>query len=115
MLIIRVADNESVNHMNAPNLAICVAPVIIPQSGPATFAGTMESMGRAQGLLRDLILQCDWIFEDDDEVAEQPGEEIPTEPELVAEESIRAVAQEEGEEGPDDPVETSQVQHVSSI
>lgn len=54
--------------MNAPNLAICVAPVIVVASGPASFAGTMESMGRAQGLVRDLIVQCEWIFEKDVEV-----------------------------------------------
>jgi len=115
MLIGRVADNESVNHMNAPNLAICVAPVIIPQSGPASFAGTMESMGRAQGLLRDLILQCDWIFEVNEEVVDDTAAEISDEPESVVEESMIAVAEEEGEEGPDDPAETSEIQPIQSI
>jgi hypothetical protein len=56
--------------MNAPNLAICVAPVIVVAVGPASFAGTMESMGRAQGLVRDLIVQCEWIFEKDEHIAE---------------------------------------------
>ena len=60
--------------MNAPNLAICVAPVIVVASGPASFAGTMESMGRAQGLVRDLIVQCEWIFEKDPEVGEEAEE-----------------------------------------
>ena len=58
-----MADNEPINHMNAPNLAICVAPVIVTTMGPTSFAGTMESMGRAQALVRDLIIQCEWIFE----------------------------------------------------
>jgi len=72
-LIARVADNESVNHMNAPNLAICVAPVIVrTSSGSGSLAGTMESMGRAQALVRDFITQCDWIFEKFEEV--DPGE-----------------------------------------
>ena len=70
--------------MNAPNLAICVAPVILASSTSSTLAGTMESMGRAQSLLRDMIIQCEWIFEDEEteeqiaekcvESAEQSGE-----------------------------------------
>ena len=59
--------------MNAPNLAICVAPVIITSTGPTSFAGTMESMGRAQALVRDLIMQCEWFFEKDEAMEE--GEE----------------------------------------
>ena len=70
-----MADNEPVNHMNAPNLAICVAPVIITSVGPTSFAGTMESMGRAQALVRDLIMQFEWFFEKDDEVEEEKKEE----------------------------------------
>jgi len=70
-----VADNEPINHMNAPNLAICVAPVIITSVGPTSFAGTMESMGRAQALVRDLIMQCEWFFEKDEEVEEEKKEE----------------------------------------
>lgn len=60
--------------MNAPNLAICVAPVIVVASGPASFAGTMESMGRAQSLVRDLIVQCEWIFDKDGEAGEETEE-----------------------------------------
>jgi hypothetical protein len=70
-----VADNEPVNHMNAPNLAICIAPVMISGS-TGSFAGTMESMGRAQSLLRDLIIQCDWVFEKDEEVEQEKVEEV---------------------------------------
>jgi len=66
-LTIRIADNEPINHMNAPNLAICVAPVIVASSSSSgSLAGTMESMGRAQSLLRDLIIQCEWIFDEDE-------------------------------------------------
>jgi hypothetical protein len=36
----------------------------------------MESMGRAQGLLRDLIMQCEWIFENEDENAKEVEEEV---------------------------------------
>jgi hypothetical protein len=72
--------------MNAPNLAICVAPVIVVASGPASFAGTMESMGRAQGLVRDLIVQCEWIFEKDVEVEASEAVEV----EVTEEGSIRA-------------------------
>jgi len=61
--------------MNAPNLAICVAPVILAASLSSTFAGTMESMGRAQGLLRDMIIQCEWIFDEDDGTEEQDNEQ----------------------------------------
>lgn len=57
--------------MNAPNLAICVAPVIVTSSKSASFAGTMESMGRAQALVRDLIIQCEWVFESDEEVEQE--------------------------------------------
>lgn len=64
--------------MNAPNLAICLAPVIVASSSSTTFAGTMESMGRAQSLLRDLIIQCEWVF-DEDEGQEDQAEEQPTE------------------------------------
>ena len=53
--------------MNAPNLAICVAPVIVTSVGSASFAGTMESMGRAQALVRDLIMQFEWFFEGNEE------------------------------------------------
>lgn len=31
----------------------------------------MESMGRAQSLVRDLIVQCEWIFEKDGEAGEE--------------------------------------------
>jgi len=65
--------------MNAPNLAICLAPVIVASSSVGSFAGTMESMGRAQSLLRDLIIQCEWIFDetvvDEDQVEDQPTQE----------------------------------------
>jgi hypothetical protein len=57
--------------MNAPNLAICVAPVIVTSTKSASFAGTMESMGRAQALVRDLIIQYEWVFEDEDEVEQE--------------------------------------------
>lgn len=71
----RVADNESVNHMNAPNLAICVAPVIVrTTSASGSLAGTMESMGRAQALVRDLIIQCEWIFEKFEEAEPEESE-----------------------------------------
>ena len=57
--------------MNALNLAICLAPIIVTATGPAlSFTGTIESMGRAQGLVRDLILQCEWVFGKDEEVNE---------------------------------------------
>lgn len=86
--------------MNAPNLAICVAPVIVKSSGPASLVGTMESMGRAQGLLRDLIMQCDWIFENEDENAK----------EVVEEE-----AEEEGVSGGGAPEDLTEIQAVASI
>ena len=68
--------------MNAPNLAICVAPVIVTTMGPTSFAGTMESMGRAQALLRDLITQCEWIFEKHEEVENEAEEEVVAEEEV---------------------------------
>ena len=102
-LTCRVADNEPVNHMNAPNLAICVAPVIVTATGAvnASFAGTMESMGRAQSLVRDLILQCEWIFEKDEEGAK--------------EETREGVEKEEGGSGAGDPQESMEIQPVASI
>lgn len=67
--------------MNAPNLAICVAPVIVTtQSGSGSLAGTMESMGRAQALVRDLIIQCEWIFEKVEEVEQHEESERAQEP-----------------------------------
>ena len=87
--MLRVADNEPINHMNAPNLAICVAPVIVTTSAPASFAGTMESMGRAQALVRDLIVQCEWFFEKHEEMEEMEKEEageVVKEGEVVEEE-----------------------------
>jgi hypothetical protein len=100
-----VADNEPINHMNAPNLAICVAPVIITSAGPTSFAGTMESMGRAQALVRDLIMQCEWFFERDEEVEEEKKEEAMVQiTEQQEEETISipagaAVDPEESQEG----------------
>jgi hypothetical protein len=99
---ISVADNEPVNHMNAPNLAICVAPVLVTSTGP-TIAGTMESMGRAQGLLRDLILQCDWIFEKDEEVEEK------------IEASVFEETNENTVSGAGDPEVALEIQQVESI
>jgi hypothetical protein len=68
--------------MNAPNLAICLAPVIVVSSSAGSFAGTMESMGRAQSLLRDLIIQCEWIFDESNgeeaQDEEQPQEKTPS-------------------------------------
>jgi hypothetical protein len=92
--MIRVADNEPINHMNAPNLAICVAPVIVTTSGPTSFAGTMESMGRAQALVRDLIIQCEWVFEkhedveEAEEVRKEEDKETANEEDLYVEEKI---------------------------
>lgn len=88
--------------MNAPNLAICVAPVIVTATGAgnASFAGTMESMGRAQSLVRDLILQCEWIFEKDEEGAK--------------EETMEGV-EKEGGSGAGDPEELTEIQPVASI
>jgi hypothetical protein len=87
-----VADNEPINHMNAPNLAICVAPVIVTTMGPASFVGTMESMGRAQALVRDLITQCEWIFEKEEEENKEgeagEEEEVEMETQVVAEEEV---------------------------
>jgi len=87
--------------MNAPNLAICLAPVIVASSSLATFAGTMESMGRAQSLLRDLIIQCEWVF-DEDEGQEEQAEEQPTERE----------EQYSGAGNPDEAVEIPSVMSV---
>ena len=100
-----MADNEPVNHMNAPNLAICVAPVIVTATGAGTasFAGTMESMGRAQSLVRDLIIQCEWIFEKDDQGVKEDEEEI-----------TEAVEHEETS-GAGDPEESMEIQPVMSI
>ena len=92
LLIGRVADNEPINHMNAPNLAICVAPVIITSVGPTSFAGTMESMGRAQALVRDLIMQCEWFFEKDEEVEEEKKEEPMVQVKEQEEEAISILA-----------------------
>jgi hypothetical protein len=90
--------------MNAPNLAICVAPVIVTATGAGTasFAGTMESMGRAQSLVRDLIIQCEWIFEKDEEGATD------------AEETVEGVEKEESS-GAGDPEESTEIQPVMSI
>src|SRR5271169_2725570 len=92
--------------MNAPNLAICVAPVIITSVGPTSFAGTMESMGRAQALVRDLIMQCEWFFEKDEamEEGEEPKEETTEEvteqekEEVVSLPAVAAVDPEESQE-----------------
>jgi hypothetical protein len=49
----------------------------------------MESMGRAQSLLRDMIIQCDWIFEE----------------EVVAEEEVKETVESVSGAGP--PEETA--------
>lgn len=89
--------------MNAPNLAICVAPVIVTATGAgsASFAGTMESMGRAQSLVRDLIIQCEWIFEKDEGATD-------------AEETVEEVEKDESS-GAGDPEESTEIQPVMSI
>jgi hypothetical protein len=107
MLISRVADNEPINHMNAPNLAICVAPVIVTTMGPTSFAGTMESMGRAQALVRDLIIQCEWIFEKLE--VEHEGENADEEKEVGKE---REVMGEEEVSGAGDFEESPEIQPV---
>jgi len=102
--MLSVADNEPINHMNAPNLAICVAPVIVTTSGPTSFAGTMESMGRAQSLVRDLIIQCEWIFENheaEEEVEkEEENKELDREADVVEKEVSTVVHVEESPEIP---------------
>ena len=94
--------------MNAPNLAICVAPVIVTATGApsASFAGTMESMGRAQSLVRDLILQCEWIFEKDEVEGSKEGEETA--------EGVEGVEKAETS-GAGDPEESTEIQPVASI
>jgi len=87
-----------VNHMNAPNLAICLAPILVTSTGSASFIGTMESMGRAQGLVRDLILQYEWIFEKDEEIIEEEEEAAD---EITAKEELP---------GAGSPEESSEVQ-----
>ena len=84
--------------MNAPNLAICVAPVIVTASGGgSSLANTMESMGRAQGLVRDLIVQCKWIFENDEEVADDQTTEAK-EAEVTKEDELGVGVPDEQEE-----------------
>lgn len=92
--------------MNAPNLAICVAPVIVTATGApgASFAGTMESMGRAQSLVRDLIIQCEWIFEKDE--VESAKEEVVGTPDGVEKAETS---------GAGDPEESTEIQPVASI
>ena len=92
--------------MNAPNLAICVAPVIVTSVGPASFVGTMESMGRAQALVRDLITQYQWFFEDEEEPAEENEKAAEEEEVLLTAGDSSAV---------DNPVEEStEVEPVAS-
>ena len=94
--------------MNAPNLAICVAPVIVTATGApsASFAGTMESMGRAQSLVRDLIIQCEWIFEKD---------EVETTKEEVNDTADGTGEAEKENSGAGDPEESTEIQPVASI
>jgi hypothetical protein len=50
----------------------------------------MESMGRAQSLVRDLIIQCEWIFENHEaeEEVEEENKERHGEEEVVVEKEV---------------------------
>lgn len=67
----KVTDYEATNHMYAHNLAIVFGPNILqPTPSSGSFASSMNDLGRVQTLIRNLILQCHWIFATDDDVEE---------------------------------------------
>ena len=63
----------------------------------------MESMGRAQALVRDLIMQCEWFFEKDEEVDENqekaPEQVIGKQEQSVPLQSAVTVDSEDSKEG----------------
>ena len=75
-----VTDYESINCMYATNLAIVFGPTLLrPPPGPSGFASAMANLGHHQNIVKNLILQCHWIFEpqnfDDANAAELADEQ----------------------------------------
>lgn len=67
----KITDYEAMNHMYAHNLAIVFGPNILqPVPSSVSFASSMNDLGKVQTLIRNLILQCHWIFATDDEMEE---------------------------------------------
>lgn len=67
----RITDYEVTNHMYAHNLAIVFGPNILqPPQSSRSIVTSMNDLGKIQTLVRNLILQCHWIFATDDEAEE---------------------------------------------
>lgn len=68
----KITDYETTNHMYAHNLAIVFGPnVLQPVPSAMSLACSMNDLGKVQTLIRNLILQCHWIFSVDEEVGER--------------------------------------------
>ncbi|KAM0756568.1 hypothetical protein T439DRAFT_309052 [Meredithblackwellia eburnea MCA 4105] len=72
----RITDHEDVNSMHSANLAIVFAPNLLqPPPGPSSFALSMTNLGKAVGLVKQVISQTAWIFSEEQEAEETAGGE----------------------------------------
>lgn len=63
----KITDYEATNHMYAHNLAIVFGPnVLQPIPSAMSFASSMNDLGKVQTIIRNIILQCHWIFSTDE-------------------------------------------------
>ena len=82
----KVTDYEATNHMYAHNLAIVFGPNILqPTPSLMSLTSSMNDLGKVQTLIRNLILQCHWIFTVDEEAETKLNEIDQATPRVVEE------------------------------
>ncbi|OLY78371.1 Rho GTPase-activating protein 23 [Smittium mucronatum] len=71
----KVTDYEETNHMYASNLALVFGPSLIhPPPGDTNFYSAMSTLGQAQSIVKNMILQYHWLFDIEEEVGVIPGD-----------------------------------------
>lgn len=65
----KVTDYEACNHMYAHNLAIIFGPNILqPTPSNISLAASMSDLGKIQTVIRNIVLQCHWVFSTEDAI-----------------------------------------------
>ena len=79
----KVTDHAEVNKMSSVNLAICMAPNLIKERQGGATGGFMNT-GNTTMIMKTLIDECDYIFEEDQELEDEdegpevhPADEAP--------------------------------------
>ncbi|OMJ25396.1 Beta-chimaerin [Smittium culicis] len=86
----KVTDYEEINHMYASNLALVFGPSLIhPPPGDSNFYSAMSTLGQAQSIVKNMILQYHWLFDIEEEVGSVVGGDFNVGDEALSVESSK--------------------------